>query len=75
MTSELISVLKQVISSPEVIGIAIVIILFWNIVLNAANPKPKKIAPNPKEKKLKRPKAEKTSNIPKNIETDGLELE
>ncbi|GHT48038.1 hypothetical protein FACS1894102_0130 [Spirochaetia bacterium] len=72
MSAELIDVLKQVVSSPEVLGITLVLIIFWNIVSSVANPKPKiKVD---KAAKIKRPKAIK-EEVPKNVDTEDLGIE
>jgi hypothetical protein len=70
-SSELWSVLKQVVSSWQVIAVAVVIILYWSLVNAAAGlhkkPKTKTVAKNQKLKRL--PKAPEPD---KNLDAGGL---
>jgi F0F1-type ATP synthase membrane subunit b/b' len=73
-SNELFSLLKQVVVSWQVIFITIAFILFWTIVNNAVNPKPKKIKVT-KQQKIKRPKQETSKELADDVDTGELGLD
>jgi hypothetical protein len=74
MSPELLDILKQVISSWQVIAVTIVVLVFWSIVNNVTNmSKRPKAAGAYKPKKLKRPDA--SPALDKNLDTSGLGIE
>ncbi|MDR2803683.1 MAG: hypothetical protein LBB22_05275 [Treponema sp.] len=72
MSPELISVLKEVISSWQVIAMTIAIVIYWSLVNAAVKSKKSiKVSPNSiKHKKIKRPPAE--PKIDKDIDTGDI---
>jgi hypothetical protein len=72
--SELLGVLKQVVSSWEVIAVTIVVLLYWSVVNSITNgSKSPKAAAAVKRKKVKR-RVEKPG-LGKNVDTSGIGIE
>ncbi|GMO41498.1 MAG: hypothetical protein Ta2B_21370 [Termitinemataceae bacterium] len=66
--------IKYVLSSPQVIGIAIVVVIYWAMVSSVANPK-KRVKIPKGEKRIKPPKPVPTDEVPKDVDAGDLSLE